>query len=308
MKLNTYAICLLLIIGSFNQTALAQANALKTADSLFLKQNWKAAKEKYTSYLKDTSVNALAWNRLGYSNQNLKLYDAAIVNYRRALANKPSQGVINVVLARMGKTYSLMSKIDSSAVWVIKATGTGYNALADVDTSADYKNLRAAINFKQIRQQVYDALYPCTTEPRGHDFDFWIGDWNVFSTVTKGPAGTSHIEVIAGSCALLENWTSTQAHVGKSFNYYDPKVGKWEQDWIGSGGPGDRQRFINGEYKDGAMRFTNETINAKGQKQLGRFIFYNIDKDTVRQYLETSTDGGTTFTPVYDFTYIRKKG
>jgi tetratricopeptide (TPR) repeat protein len=307
MKLNTCAICLSLIISGFNHTAFAQASKLKVADSLFLKQNWKAAKESYTSYLKDTSVNALAWNRLGYSNQNLELYDAAIVNYRKALANSPSQGVINIVLARMGKAFSLLNKVDSSTVWVLKSAATGFNVLADVDTSAGYKNLRAAVNFKQIRQQIYDAIYPCTAEPRAHDFDFWIGDWDVFSTTTKGVAGTSHIEVIAGSCALLENWTSSQAHIGKSFNYYDPKAGKWEQDWIGSGGAGDRARYINGEYKDGAMRFTNESINAKGQKQLGKFIFYNIDKDTVRQYLETSTDDGKTYTAVYDFTYVRKK-
>ncbi|MBC7401407.1 MAG: tetratricopeptide repeat protein [Mucilaginibacter sp.] len=307
MKLNTYTICLLLIVSSFNQGAFAQASTLKIADSLFAKQSWKAAKEKYISYLKDTSVNALAWNRLGYSNQNLKLYDAALVNYRKALANKPSQGVINVVLVRMAKTYSLLNKTDSSAVWVLKAAAIGYNALADVDTSDGYKNLRADVKFKQVRQQIYDVIYPCAAEPRSHDFDFWIGDWNVFSTNNKTQVGTSHIEVMAGSCALLENWTSSQAHNGKSFNYYDKQAGKWEQDWIGSGGVSDKQRYLNGEYKDGAMRFTYQSTNPNGQKQIGKFIFYNIDKDTVRQYQDLSTDDGKTYTVVYDFTYVRKK-
>lgn len=55
------------------------------------------------------------------------------------------------------------------------------------------------------------------------------------------------------------------------------------------------------------MWFTNETVNPKGNKIKGNFKFYNIDKDTVRQYLETSADDGKTYQPVYDFTYVRKK-
>jgi len=309
VKTGIYPIILILLLIVAWKPACAQNTvALRVADSLFTKQNWKAAKEKYTNYLKDTSVNSLAWNRLGYCNQNLGLYADAVVDYNKALANKPSPPVRNVVLARMARVYSLMNKTDEAKDWLIKATATGYNSLPDLDTLADFKNLRMSANFKTVRQQVYETIYPCTKEPRAHDFDFWIGDWDVYPTGTKQLVGRSHVESMAGGCAILENWTSTQAQSGKSFNYYDDLTGKWEQDWIGAGAfSGGRQRYYNGEYKNGKMQFTYESLDAKGVKQPGNFIFYNIDKDTVRQYQDISTDGGKTFTVSYDFTYVRRK-
>ncbi len=67
------------------------------------------------------------------------------------------------------------------------------------------------------------------------------------------------------------------------------------------------QEFVNGEYKDSAMRFDFTTIDAKGNKIIGRFIFYNRGSNQVRQFNETSNDDGKTWTISYDFTYIRKK-
>jgi hypothetical protein len=111
---------------------------------------------------------------------------------------------------------------------------------------------------------------------------------------------------MAGGCAILENYTATQAYTGKSFNFYDTTIGQWEQDWIGSGGPGDRQRYYNGEYKNGSMHFTYETMNANGSKTKGTFIFYNIGRDSVRQYQDVTDDSGKIISVTYDLTYLRK--
>jgi len=64
--------------------------------------------------------------------------------------------------------------------------------------------------------------------------------------------------------------------------------------------------ILNGEYKDGALRFDFEEISPQGQKQKVHFFFYNQTPDQVRQFHESSTDGGTTWTVNYDFTYRRK--
>lgn len=63
---------------------------------------------------------------------------------------------------------------------------------------------------------------------------------------------------------------------------------------------------FEGEYKDGAMRYTSASINANGQKTLGRMTFFNLG-DKVRQLWETSTDDGKTWTVAFDGTYVRKK-
>jgi tetratricopeptide (TPR) repeat protein len=308
MKNYTFKTCIILLMSIIYQPLFAQGNkTLLTADSLFTAQNWKAAKTYYIAYLGDTSSNSIAWNRLGFCNHNLGMYTEAVKDYNKALATNPIPPVKSVILGRMAKTYAVLNKPDEAADNLVKATTIGYNSLPDLDSAADFKNLRSSAKLKEIRQQLFEIIYPCTKEPHNHDFDFWIGDWNCYNTDTKTFVGNSHVESMAGGCALLENYTSTQAYVGKSFNYYNPKADKWEQDWVGSGGASDRQKYNSGEYKNGAMHFTYETVNAKGEKQTGNFIFYNMGKDTVRQYQDISNDGGKTVTVSYDITYIRKK-
>jgi hypothetical protein len=184
----------------------------------------------------------------------------------------------------IGQHHSILNKPGEATDWLLKATATGYNGLNDLDSLEAFKNLRSASNFKDIRLKVYEIVFPCSTEPRNHDFDFWIGDWNCYRTGTQIISGYSHVEAMAGGCAVLENYTAVQAYSGKSFNFYDTIKGKWEQDWIASGGPTDRQRFYIGEYKNGTMHFTYEMSNPNGEKIKGTFIFYNIGRDSVRQY------------------------
>ena len=113
------------------------------------------------------------------------------------------------------------------------------------------------------------------------------------------------MQIISGGCALLENWEG-QNSTGKSIKFIDPETNKWKQSWAGSYANG-VQEFINGVYKDSAMRFEYETKNAQGKKLIGRFIFYNEGADQVRQFNEISADDGKTWMTNYDFTYIRKK-
>jgi hypothetical protein len=153
--------------------------------------------------------------------------------------------------------------------------------------------------------------FPCMKDNKLREFDFWVGDWNVYQNGTDQLVGESKIEVASGGCMILENWTAKGpvAHNGKSMNYVNSATGKWEQLWIGSGGinTNNPQKFVNGEYKDNAMRFTFEQVSPKNEKQIGRFVFFNLGTNEVRQFNEVSNDNGTTWTTVYDFLYKRKK-
>jgi tetratricopeptide (TPR) repeat protein len=307
MKNNCVIILFISILSMAFEWSYGQpANHLQEADSFYQNKNWGAAKAIYIKYLGDTSKNSILWNRLGFCNQNLGLYSEAVGDYNKSLANNPNPLVKGSAMSRMAMVYSLMNQPVESTDWLMKATSTGYNALHDLDSLEAFKNLRSASNFKEIRLRVYEMVYPCSKEPRNHDFDFWIGDWNCYRTGTQILSGTSHVEAMAGGCAILENYTATQAYTGKSFNFYDTITAKWEQDWIGSGGPSDRQRFYNGEYKNQTMHFTYETINANGSKTKGTFIFYHISRDSVRQYQDVTDDNGKIISVTYDLTYLRK--
>jgi hypothetical protein len=145
--------------------------------------------------------------------------------------------------------------------------------------------------------------FPCDANPRAHAFDFWIGDWDVYAGGQL--AGTNSIVPILGRCALSENWSSAGGGFGKSYNYYDPGYEHWRQIWISDSGT-----FIEftGEARDGGMYFTAETINpADGAVTLHDFNFTVYDNGDVRQLWNTSTDGGETWTTIWDGRYVRKE-
>ena len=185
------------------------------------------------------------------------------------------------------------------------AFNAGYANLQEMDSLKDFNNIRNDPAFILLRQKVYAVAFPCMSDAHAREFDFWVGEWNVYVAATGQYAGHSLVQIISGGCALLENWDSP-ASTGKSINFIDPNTNKWKQSWAGSY-TGGVQEFVNGEYRDSAMHFDFKTTDAQGNKITGRFIFYNQGPDQVRQFNEISNDTGKTWTTSYDFIYVRKK-
>jgi hypothetical protein len=153
------------------------------------------------------------------------------------------------------------------------------------------------------------VAFPCRSAPEAHQFDFWVGTWDVSQwngapLPGGGGRGTNEIYPILEHCVLLENWTGALGSSGKSFNWYDTNLHKWRQAWMADGG-GPLDYF--GEYKDGAMRFEGWTLNPDGSHMLQKLTFFRISPDTVRQLFEQSADGGKTWVPTFDGRYIRRK-
>jgi hypothetical protein len=138
----------------------------------------------------------------------------------------------------------------------------------------------------------------CAADPQRHQFDFWIGEWNV-TTKEGHKVGTSKIESISGGCAILENWTAGRGGSGKSINAYNPTLQQWQQYWVGSdGGILDYQRS---EFDGKSMIFLITDASKPSDRQ--RLTFTPQDEKTVRQHSEKSTDGGATWVTQYDFYY-----
>ena len=73
---------------------------------------------------------------------------------------------------------------------------------------------------------------PCTTDAVYRQFDFWIGEWDVYGPKGK-KAGDSKIDLILDSCIILENWKSSGSnYAGKSFNTYNAVSKQWQQTWV----------------------------------------------------------------------------
>ncbi|MEP6632935.1 MAG: hypothetical protein ABJA62_01865 [Luteimonas sp.] len=117
--------------------------------------------------------------------------------------------------------------------------------------------------------------------------------------------GHSHVDAILNDCVLLENWTSTAAFAGKSFNLYNADSGHWEQFWVDQ--TGSRLHLVGG-IVDGAMvlQGVQDKPNAKTKLTQRERITWTPNKDgSVRQLWETSNDDGATWSASFDGVYRR---
>lgn len=305
-------ISLLLLISSFY--SFSQSNSQpasqeqKLADSLYQLNDFKHALPLYEKIVKQTPANPVTWHRLGYCYHNMGKYAEALKCYEQSLANNPGPLLKQFVETRMARIYSIQKNNTSAVEHLKKSVLLGYSNLSELETNADFAFLRSVAEYKALHDTIYNRTYPCMIDSNARKFDFWVGEWNAYQNGTNNLAGYSKIEIASGGCMILENWTSAiGSYSGKSMNYYMPEIGKWEQTWIGSEGAQQRpNRFINGEYKEGAMRFDFSGKDQNGD-YIGHFIFYNLGPDKVRQFSEQSHDSGKTWVTNYDFLYIRKK-
>lgn len=76
----------------------------------------------------------------------------------------------------------------------------------------------------------------CTTQQAPYrDFDFWIGEWEVYDASNNELVGSNSISRLADGCLLLEQWQSVQGNTGTSMNFYDPLHAVWRQVWQSNG-------------------------------------------------------------------------
>jgi hypothetical protein len=154
-----------------------------------------------------------------------------------------------------------------------------------------------------IRAQQGPPKFGCEDKPAFRQFDFWVGEWDVRVTGTEQVAGTNSVQLINGSCTILENWTGARGGVGKSINFYNAATSKWQQTWVDNVGG---VMFFVGGRNGNAMKFDGEHVKADGTTSKIRLTFINIAPDTVRQIGESTVDGKQ-WTTRYDLTYVRRK-
>ncbi len=86
-----------------------------------------------------------------------------------------------------------------------------------------------------------------------HDFDFWIGDWDVFGPQGKQVGRNTITSMFANPSAsgmLHEHWHGNGGVEGRSVNAYDATRGCWHQTWMDSTGG---VLLLDGGLQDGAM-------------------------------------------------------
>lgn len=147
---------------------------------------------------------------------------------------------------------------------------------------------------------------PCSAAVRGA-LDFWVGDWVV--TVQGQRAGTDRVERVSKGAAIIERWNGAEGDEGTSLFSFDPYVCTWHQLWIT-----DAPDRVGGlKHKDlvvlmpgGGVRFQGAYPGRRAVTVLDRTTLTPLADGTVRQVIETSTDGGTTWGNPFDAIYARR--
>ena len=143
---------------------------------------------------------------------------------------------------------------------------------------------------------------PCADDA-SHQFDFWIGDWDVFLPDGK-LAGTNRIAPIYKGCVLHESWKAATLE-GQSFNRYDAPRRLWHQTWVDSGGS---LLLTEGRFRDGVMTLSDATLPGKADaKSLNEITWTPLPDGSVRQHWRVSEDGGKTWKTAFDGKYVRSK-
>jgi hypothetical protein len=145
---------------------------------------------------------------------------------------------------------------------------------------------------------------PCSG-PEFDQFDFWVGDWDVYPNGANQLLAHSKIEKLYSNCAVRENWMPLKGGQGGSLNSYEPTAKKWHQVWIGSQ-PG-RVEFSGGFTGDKmVLTGTWRNVNGPGKDGLIRMTYSKNADGSVRQHGEQSLDHGLTWTNSFDFIYRKK--
>ena len=100
-----------------------------------------------------------------------------------------------------------------------------------------------------------------------HEFDFWIGEWDVF-----GPAGdhlgVNSVRPLFDTGALAEHWRSDSGIEGHSLNCFDQERHCWHQTWVDSSG--EMLQLDGGLRDDGAMVLEGQAPNGEDPTAVDR--------------------------------------
>jgi hypothetical protein len=143
---------------------------------------------------------------------------------------------------------------------------------------------------------------PCSTAEY-RQFDFWVGNWDVYPTGHDQLIAHSFIENIYNGCGLRENWMPLKVeNTGGSLNIYVPSEKAWRQTWIDSSGA--RVDFKGG-WNGTVMileGFWGDFVSP-GVGAIVRMTYSKAVDGSVRQVGESSLDDGKTWAASFDLTY-----
>jgi hypothetical protein len=134
-----------------------------------------------------------------------------------------------------------------------------------------------------------------------HQFDFWIGRWDVFDFGGSARVATATITSVEDGCGLKEQYRGAEGGGGESLTMYDAKTNLWRQAWVSNRG---QIVIIEGGLHDGSIVLSGPEYGGAA----GRWVrgSWTAAGGTVRETAERSDDAGRTWRPWFDIVFRRR--
>jgi tetratricopeptide (TPR) repeat protein len=201
---------------------------------------------------------------------------------------------------RLARTYARLGEREKAFEHLKTAIDRGYGQVEQLNAENDFLTLREDPRWAGLVASARLNQHPCRNAPEYRQFDFWLGEWDVEANGQK--IARSSIQLILDECVIFENYEAT-GYSGKSLTAWDAGEQRWEQHYTDTAGG---SRSFTGKFENGKLVMLTE-FEQQGAKVMTRMTYSKEGPDRVRQYLETSLDGGKTWAAGYDGMYVRRR-
>lgn len=293
---STSLVFALLALTSAHAAELA-ARDLEYANAAFRDGDCRKAKELFGVITMQDPGNADYWTKLGDSRRQLNDMEGALEAYAKALA--VDNGFFG---AQFGSIPALaeMDRLDEAFALAEKTVAQGLS-LNVLEIHPAFELLRGDDRMKPLAEAAERKARPCKYQPVYQEFDFWVGDWDVWVGGKK--RARNQITEIQDGCIIREYYTNDFGYSGESYNYYDPQTKTWRQNWVDSGGGIVR---YEGGFSDGAMRMEGVNISTDGSSAPAKVSWTPNPDGTVHHEILQSRDGGKTWFTYFDAIYRKR--
>lgn len=136
------------------------------------------------------------------------------------------------------------------------------------------------------------------------NLDFWLGDWDVFTTTSNNLIGENHVTKILDEKVITEKWTDVFGTKGRSFTLYDSSLHCWKQTWVDNTGA--IAEFTGSLNNDTMFLFSNPKLNKAGKPVIHRMTIIKVSADELLQKEESSVNNSFSWQTNYSFKYKRQ--
>ena len=143
------------------------------------------------------------------------------------------------------------------------------------------------------------AVNPACSATEFRQFDFWLGDWDVFDVGKSAVVAHARVDLILDGCVLREDYEGANRLHGQSFTLYDPSRKIWHQSWATNRG---QLLVIEGKLEAGEMLLAGADRTAEGKERRVRGTWKPMNGG-VRETAVVSNDAGGTWQPWFDLIF-----